>query len=105
MRTPVMTWDAARRRMVLVGESQSTSQTWEWDGVTWLKRDPGQSPPFPYPTLFRYPVRGRVLLFVGEGTNSFAPLDDTWEWNGTLWARREPAQHPPARTGASMVWD
>ncbi len=105
MRTPVMTWDAARSRMVLVGESQSTSQTWEWDGVTWLKRDPGQTLPARIrPGIAYDEVRRRVVIFGGY-SQAQGNLDDTWEWNGTLWARREPAQHPPARTGASMVWD
>src|SRR5262245_24313140 len=42
-----MVYDAARQRVVLFSGSlyESSGETWEWDGASWLRREPATKPP------------------------------------------------------------
>jgi hypothetical protein len=109
---PAMTYDAARRRTVLVAPKHDrTSELWEWDGVTWVQRSPASASP---------PVHGdsnyvnvalawdavrRVTVGAFFKRGSSEPID-TWEWNGTAWRQRTPATVPHVYFGAGRLsWD
>lgn len=110
-----MVYDAARGVSVLVGGYFNVvyNETWEWDGVYWLKRTPldhdgDGNPSERIGTVMSYDSRRkRVVLFGGGGGTI---LGDTWEWDGVDWTRRLPTDpeadgDPPARDVAAMVYD
>ena len=105
-----MVWDVARQRAVLFGgrtlsRYQPFADTWEWDGTTWLQRDPTVSPaPREGPGMAYDPLRQRVVLFGGGSTNP-PWFDDTWEWDGTTWRPMSPAASPGPRRYPAMSWD
>jgi cysteine-rich repeat protein len=79
---PVMAFDQARERIVLFGGAPS-SETWEWDGVTWTERVSASIPgPFEYPAMVYDRARGRVVL-LGGTTASYSQ----WEWDGANWTQ------------------
>jgi hypothetical protein len=49
------------------------------------------------------PVRKKVVLFGGLGTNGYQ--NDTWTFDGTNWSKVQTASAPPARTSAQMAYD
>src|SRR5262245_47713924 len=81
-------YDTARGRAVLFGGIQGTaawhnsSETWEWDGVRWVFREPTTRPPIALlPSGKRTPVaydvrRQRAVLLTSPNGASV----DTWEW-------------------------
>ena len=99
-----MTYDAARRQVLLVADN-SLSETWLWNGVTWT--DAGAAPS--EPTTAYDPISRRVIAFGGyffwHGDNFYG---DTSAWNGTKWvgldAGGEP-RDPQPRAFASMTYD
>jgi hypothetical protein len=101
-----MTYDAARDRVVLFGGmgagSVRLSDTWEWDGQTWTRRFPVESPSTRFGhSMASDPVRRRAVLFGGSDATLLA---DTWSWDGDNWVR---ARHdgPPSSFHSGMVWD
>jgi hypothetical protein len=97
-----MAYDSARDRIVLFGGAPGHSDTWEWDGTTWLQRTPPLSPPQRYGHAMAYDsARGWVVLFGGTGSGT---LNDTWEWNGATWLQRTPANSPPGRYHHAMAY-
>lgn len=80
-----------------------TSDTWEWNGANWTKRNSGQAPSRASAAMAYDSDRGVCVMF-GGGTNIFigeTPFNDTWEWNGSTWTLRQgnnptsPYQPPP----------
>jgi len=95
---PVMAYDAARRRVVLLEVA-----FWEWDGTNWARRAVATPPGRLSHAMAYDAVRQRVVLFGGGvGTTTF---NDTWEWDGNTWVQRMPANRPPARTDHCMAYD
>ncbi|TMF06213.1 MAG: hypothetical protein E6I42_02875 [Chloroflexi bacterium] len=72
--------------MLLYGgrtDGGDVGDTWAWDGTTWTRLAPAQSPsPRTGAAATFDPVRHVVLLF-GGSTGS----DETWTWNGQGWRR------------------
>src|SRR5262245_34918805 len=103
-----MVYDAARDRVVAVGESTSLMQpfaTTEWDGTSWRARPLSPAPPARDSFGLAYDAgHSRVVLFGGTLTSG-ALLDDTWEYDGLLWTARSPAVRPSARRSPAMTWD
>ena len=103
-----LAYDAARQRVVLFGGYGGAvylSDTWEWDGTTWLPRTPVTSPPARRSHALAYDAaRQRVVLFGGY-SNSSDTLSDTWEWDGTTWLPRAPVTSPPGRDGHALAYD
>src|SRR5262245_1389503 len=109
-----MAFDAARGCTVLFGGHWLQyvngtitfgyfADTWEWDGVNWVQRAPGISPPGRFAHAMSYDVlRSRVVLFGGTG---FSMLNDTWEGGGVVWTQRQPAQQPSPRGGCGLAYD
>lgn len=96
-------FDESRKRLVIVGGSGATVETWERSGTTWTRRDvPG--PSGRDEALLVYDAqRKRSVLFggvlAGKGQN------DTWSWDGTRWQPIPSPEAPSARISASMVYD
>jgi hypothetical protein len=81
-------YDADRGVVVLFGgyndaEGKTTrlGDTWEWDGVRWVRRaDTGPAPRSGVAMAYD-PRLKRVVLFGGNG----GPRSDTWTWDGNRW--------------------
>jgi hypothetical protein len=101
-----MVWDAARHRIVLFGGNGYLSDTWEWDGTTWLERTPARLPLGRSNHAMAWDAaRQRVVLFGGYSRDSRTLLSDTWEWDGTTWLERTPRTSPSMRSDHLMAWD
>lgn len=113
-----VTYDSKRMRAVLFGGASSWSvendwtvidDTWEWDGLDWLRRAPALSPsPRRTAAMAFDDQRGVAVLFGGivriaDGEDLF--YNDTWEWNGETWANIVADGNPPARANAKMFFD
>ncbi|HWO87772.1 MAG TPA: kelch repeat-containing protein, partial [Gemmatimonadales bacterium] len=85
-----MAYDAARRRVVLFGGIGSygagrLTDTWEYDGSTWVQRQPAVAPGGQYfhvRHMWYDSVAGSVRL-LWESPD----VDELWEWNGENWRR------------------
>ena len=108
-----LAYDTARRRLVVFGgafqvgnnSTVAHDQTWEWDGVAWMKISTPISPSGRFGHVMAYdPVRRRTVMF-GGSSSGFPVGTDTWEWDGNAWAFRPTTHAPPARFGASAVYD
>lgn len=101
-----MGYDAVRQRVFLFGGAGPTNtvgldDTWEWDGTSWLQRQPALSPQaLPGIQLAWDARRERLVLFGGSATDG-----STWEWDGTNWSLLSPTSTPPVRRGYAMAWD
>jgi hypothetical protein len=91
-----MTYDGARRRMVLVnGVAHVLNDpyrgmvfpldTWEWDGTSWVQTADSGPPGRRWHGLAYDAKRERVVLFGGIGGNDV--FSDTWEWDGEYWTQ------------------
>ena len=85
---------------------QFFDDTWEWDGNTWLARNPATSPPARYDHAMAA-LNGKIVLFGGSGISGY--LGDTWEWDGATWAQKNVpgpsarAMHRMATVGSKIV--
>lgn len=106
---PLMTYDAHRKRTVLIAATERmgnkvnpADRTWEWDGEVWTAH---VSQPAPVPrsgTAMVYDSARRVvLLFGGRGGR---PLGDTWTWDGASW-KVVATGGTVAREGHAMAFD
>jgi len=96
-----MAYDSARARTVLFG-GNSRSDTWEYDGNTWVQRSSGGPPGRSNPAMTFDSTRGVVVLFGGDPAGA---LGDTWEWNGTYWLEHFGIAAPPPRGHAALAYD
>ena len=117
-----MVYDAARRRLLMLGglghaypfsyqlgaAADYPGDTWTWDGRRWMNLS---GPEGSRDALSAYDAATRqVVLLVGHSPGK--DLDflkrpypaTTYVWNGSSWARVSGSQ-PLARAGASMVYD
>lgn len=84
-------YDPLRQRVVLFGGSSLLatyqSDTWEWDGSTFMARTPddlaASPPPRTQLTMAYDHVRQHLVLF--GGVDDVTSLDDGWEWDGEAW--------------------
>lgn len=105
-----MAYDPARRRIVLFGgeyRSKSYSDTWEWDGKTWIRMNPPVSPPARYGHAMVYDSSRRKVVLFGGGkySSSGAYFSDTWEWDGKRWERIPAGPGPQYRKYHGMAYD
>ncbi|HSB64842.1 MAG TPA: hypothetical protein VLJ18_11785 [Thermoanaerobaculia bacterium] len=101
-----LAFDEVRGRGVLFGGKDTElitgnhyfSDTWEWDGSTWIRRSvPGPSVRSGH--VMAYDARrGRVVLFGGSRDHVF--LSDTWEWDGSSWTLASTSGPLPGGGGA-----
>jgi hypothetical protein len=111
-------FDSRRQATVLFGGGNAlsgplyTSDTWEWDGANWTKRNSGQAPARHDAAMAYDSDRGVCVMF-GGGTNIFqgeTPYNDTWEWDGVAWKLRldsDPGavDRPPPLEKPMLVYD
>ena len=105
-----MVWDPATRQLLLFGGSQLAGTaggfldgTWTWDGQTWRRLHPADSPSARHNAdMFYDGAMHEVILFGGYNG---AYLRDTWAWNGQTWRQLHPAASPSARDTESLVYD
>ena len=110
-----MVYDATTKDIVFVEQEPAVAgrgpgylATWTWNGITWTKQHPAQSPPSRFWESMAYDAASRqVVLFGGGGhtSNSSGVFDGTWTWNGITWTKQHPAQSPPGRVWGSMAYD
>ncbi|MBL8901490.1 MAG: protein kinase [Planctomycetes bacterium] len=104
-----MCYDPLRRRVVLFGGQNGGTHyadTWEWDGASWLRRNPTLSPSARRShDLVWDEGRERAVLFGGH--NGVLDLGDVWEWDGNEWSQRSlaTASTPSARQSGIFVYD
>ena len=117
-----MAHDTGRDRLVLYGGATAAqdggtllhTDTWEWDGVAWVRVEPEDPEGDGGPggrldhAMANDPGRGRVVLFGGESEVG-PPPEDLWEWDGRSWARRwalaGPSPGPQGRTEPALAYD
>ena len=99
-------YDGERKRIVLFGgtaNSVELADTWEWDGTSWIDVTPADPTASPSPrsghSMAYDPVRGRIVMFGGAGTQ------ETWEWDGTTWTQRMPLTTSPPSLPGVMTFD
>lgn len=105
-------WAAATDRngnVVLFGGSTGSSylsDTWVWDGVTWIRHTSSTHPPDRAFASAAYdPVRQETVLFGGLTAGGNTYYDDTWVWDGSGWAQRTPATKPVRRAWPALASD
>ncbi|MBI3844779.1 MAG: IPT/TIG domain-containing protein [Planctomycetes bacterium] len=104
-------FDAARGKAILfggVGPGNSLadfrSDTWEWDGATWVQRAPMTVPPArAYGSMAYDSFRQRLVMF--GGFNGLGMMLDTWEWDGNDWTPIVPLFTPSARDEYALAFD
>lgn len=91
-------------------ENGVRSDTWEWDGYGWIRRQPlHDAGPRAGATAVFDELRGRVLMI--GGADQFFPQATvtsdvrTWEWDGHDWAAFETAHVAEPTMAASATWD
>lgn len=86
------------------GTSTPLSDTWDYDGSTWVPRITlvSPAPRWGHGMVFDS-KRGCVVLF--GGWDGSAMRNDTWEWNGLGWTPRAIANPPTARGYFGMAYD
>ena len=101
-----MAYDLKRKRVVRFGGytdgsgSSEIDETWEWDGATWTKVTPTQSPSPRGGHSMTYDTRREhVLLFGGYDHN------ETWEYDGKTWTQRLTETAPPGSFPNGLVYD
>jgi PKD repeat protein len=102
-----MAYDSNRGRIVLFGGFNATggimSDTWEFDGATWIRMYPVRFPPARgWHAMTFDSQRGVVVLFGGY---SGIGLSDTWEYDGITWVERTFSTYPGARWNHELVYD
>ena len=93
--TPSLAGDSHRSQLVLFGGSLGTgispppADTWIYDGASWNKATPPQSPSARSDAAMVFDSdQRRVVLFGGQGLvqGATGPLNDTWTWDGKTWS-------------------
>ncbi len=79
--------------------------TWEWNGLAWIRRYPAVSPPARSEFAMLYDSnRSHVLIFGGKnGTNSY--LSDTWFYRDETWQKIDTPSAPTARRFPGAAFD
>jgi hypothetical protein len=108
-----MAFDRQRQRVVLFGGSTNSllgpssvlSDTWEWDGFTWVQRTPGIRPSARWQHGMAYdPILQRTVLCGGTALG-LVIQPDTWEWDGQAWVLRSATSVPGFLTQPPMTFD
>ena len=106
-------YDTARRQVVLFGgfdgSPSGLSDTWVWDGATWIDKTPPNPANRPLPRVYTaamaYDEAHRQVILFGGLSASGAYLSDTWAWDGATWQLKNPLNRPPGRDAHAMAYD
>ncbi|MFB3787309.1 MAG: M56 family metallopeptidase [bacterium] len=104
-----MVYDTARKKIVMYGGGdvikwRGYDDTWEYDGITWTKRDvkgPGSRSGY---ALTYDEARGQVVLFGGYDPD-LKPTAELWEWDGVQWQHILAGEAPSPRILMSAAYD
>ncbi|MEO6325441.1 MAG: hypothetical protein ABIT01_03175 [Thermoanaerobaculia bacterium] len=108
--SPLMVYDSRRGRTVLFGGFDAVtgaglSDTWEWDGAAWTRRD--VAAPLPSDrsgaAIAFDDARGVTVLFGGANAAE-VPIAGVWELDDSGWHARETAG-PTPRIAPAMAYD
>jgi hypothetical protein len=110
-----MVYDSVRHRTVLFGGHapsavpfpfSQASDTWEWDGVSWVRVALTGPAPRTDALMAFDPVRARTVLFGGWNRSvQLSPqMSETWEWDGVQWTQHGPTE-PQNRQNHGMAYD
>jgi hypothetical protein len=102
-----LTYDAARKLLVLFGNNDHTpsTDTWAWNGQQWRALAAAGPPPRGVFAM-TYDSRRQVLvMFGGCCVPGVGMLGDTWEWDGQRWATVHSATAPTPRFDTHMTYD
>lgn len=104
---PAIVYDSGRKRVILFGGIEKSGQhlgdTWEWDGMGWIKVSEAGPPARSGHALAYDGQRRKVLLF--GGVSKSGALGDLWGWDGKTWTEIKTLNGPAARVAAQMVYD
>lgn len=105
-----MAYDEARGRVVLAGGmppggSSAISDTWEWNGTSWLQVVPATQLNYTHQVRLVYSTqRAQVLAVTGENVGNGPPMR-IYAWTGTNWLLID-GNGPVSRADAYQVaWD
>ena len=104
-----MVWDAARGEIVLFGgiiSGQGTvyNDTWVWNGETWTRKSPANSPAPRTGFAMAYDAARQQVVVFG-GAVSTQGTQETWLWDGNNWTLADPSAKPPGSGGSVMTYD
>jgi hypothetical protein len=105
-----MAYDAQRGRVVLFGgqlqayPSPLQSDTWEWDGTSWLQRVSSHAPAARLGTAIAYDGQAQRTFLFG-GFDGQVVRSDAWEWDGTDWTLHTSSHAPSPRSNHAMAYD
>lgn len=108
----MMAYDQARQRVVLFGGRQVilisttvTNDTWEFDGTTWQRIQPPQSPSAREAGAFVYDNANQRIVLFGGNDPDIATIDTAvWTYNGT-WQRHPASSTITGRVNHAMTYD
>ena len=80
------------------------SETWEFDGSTWVKKETATVPPARMDVQLVFDSERNVCVLFG-GDTSDDVSNDTWEYNGSNWIKINTVHSPDARMGYAMAYD
>jgi len=109
----VLVFDSAREVAVLYGGFRWTvinmtptkvysTETWEWDGVTWTKKTPVANPGEKTRNAAAFDASRNVVTIFG---NDDSTLDnELWEYDGNNWVQNSPTGSEPAPVDSSELF-
>lgn len=116
-----MVYDPASEQLILFGgytangyaAKADSAETWTYDGSTWVKQSPAQSPPARYGASIAYDqASAQIVMFGGETeqsegseTGEAGVSGETWVYEGSSWVKQSLAGGPSPRSFASMGYD
>lgn len=104
-----MTYDRERKELALFGGGNPSqcvecSAIWVWDGLTWMQRQPIDSPSGREGAGFAYDEAHQNSVLFGSSSQSIPYINDTWVWDGQNWIEEHPLVSPPARSGSANLY-
>ena len=81
------------------------SDTWSWDGASWLMHTPAHSPGLLDGHAMAYDAAHDQIVLFGGSPASGVPVNGTWIWNGSDWIQLHPQHSPPARVNHVMAYN
>jgi hypothetical protein len=106
-----MTYEPFSQRVVLCGGFNvlvgHSSDTWEWNGLTWTQTAQGAAPMGRETFGFCADGTGGVIMFGGYTAIPAGPpgrvFNDTWRYSQGTWTQMAPAQSPSPRRWPAMT--
>ncbi len=106
-----LAYDGAQGQMVLFGgavpngsQTALVGITWLWNGSTWLRQNPPNSPASRTGAALTYDAAKKQLILYG-GVTATGLSAETWAWNGQTWQQESSANGPASRQNALLVYD